>query len=133
MATEPAAQLWDVADDPVVREEPPVLLERMGVLRLGSASVAWRMWERKVAERTLSAPVMNVSLRFAATGLRYTVDVPSALKVPSPTPSGWFSLCSSRLVGASSSQNVAWTSRVPPVMPKSRHIGWDLESLSGRA
>ena len=33
MAAEPAAQLRDAADDPVVRQEPPVLLERVRVLQ----------------------------------------------------------------------------------------------------
>ena len=74
---------------------------------MGCPAVAWRMWARNVRERTSWASAMNVWLRLAATGLRYTHGVPSGLNVPSPTPSGWVSLSCSRLVGASSSQNVA--------------------------
>src|SRR5579884_780718 len=81
------------------------------------------MCARNVRERTFCAPVMNVSLRFACVGFFQIDALPSSSNVPSPTPSGWCSLCSIRLVVASSSQNVAWTSCVPPVMPKRRHIG----------
>ena len=79
------------------------------------------MCARNVRERTSCASAMNVWLRFAATGFRYTHGVPSGLNVPRPTPSGWVSLSATRLVGASSSQNVACTSLAPPLMPKSRH------------
>ncbi len=100
---------------------------------VGSPAVAWRMCARKVRELTSCASAMNVWLRLAATGLRYTHGVPSRLNVPSPTPSGWVSLSATRLVGAFSSQKVACTSFEPPLIPNSRHTARDSMPCAGCA
>ena len=126
MGAEPLAQRGKVAEHPVVREQPPVLFERVGVLDRRLAR-RWRggCARRNVRELTSWASAMNVWLRFAATGLRYTDGVPLASNVPRPTPSGCVSLSCTRLVGASSSQKVACTSFGPPLIPNSRHMARD--------
>ena len=83
------------------------------------------MCARNVRELTSCASAMNVWLRLAATGLRYTDGEPLPSNVPRPTPSGCVSLNATRLVGASSSQNVACTSFGPPLIPNSRHMARD--------
>src|SRR6266540_6015690 len=51
-----------------------------------------------------------------------TKAVPSASNTPSPTPSGSRRLCTARLSGASTSQNVAATRRGAADSPNSRHM-----------
>src|SRR5271167_157458 len=58
----------------------------------------------------------------AAIGSLCSCGWPCSSKTPKPVPSGFLLLCSDRLSGASSSQNVAVTTSVPACKPKSRHM-----------
>ncbi len=107
----------------VVREDPAVLQERMRVDHVVRSG-------RRVADVRDEGGAGQVvgfggELGVFPRGDRLLVHLragPGRRKRPSPLPSGFRLLCSARLSGASSSQNVAVTTLVPACSPKSRHI-----------
>ncbi len=94
------------------------------VLRVSRPPVeANRMWARKVSDSTFRASRANARSSWAASGALCTSGAPAAVKYPRPVPSGSSWLCSLRLSGASSSQNVARVRRGALLRPNRRHIG----------
>src|SRR3954469_12335754 len=86
------------------------------------------MWATNVFDSSSRASRANAWSSCAASGCLATCGRPSGSNHPTPVPSGSRRLCSARLSGASSSQNVARTRWSPPLMPKSRHIDAELRS-----
>src|ERR1700742_4718943 len=90
------------------------------------------MWAMNVVPDIWCASVATSASCHAAIGSLCSSGRPCVPNTPIPVPSGFLLLCSDRLSGASTSQNVAVQTCVPVCSPKSRHMGQTLPKSGGQ-